>query len=213
MYEVEKKQVLECARTMDRYRLVSLSGGNVSLRMAGNTFLVTPSAMRYDEMVPEDVVLVDESGSLVDGTRRPSSDTSALLYIFKHMPWVNAVIHTHQPLATAAGLVTDVLPAFLTSMIDATNGAVKVAPFNISADEGMGRLAVEYAGNSLAVILKHHGVIAFGKSLKQALEAAVYLEDSARVYLMARAIGPVPELTAGQIGDEAAERGFYGQPE
>lgn len=212
MYELEKEQVLACARTMDRYGLVSLSGGNVCIRMPNNTFLVTPSAIRYDEMTPDDVVLVDENGKPVEGSRRPSSDTSALLYIFKHMPHIHAAIHTHQPYATAVGFVTDVLPACLTTIIDANNGPVRVAPFNISANEGMGILAVQYLGDSLAVILKHHGVIAVGKSLAEALESAVYLEDASKTYLSARAIGPVPLLTEEQIAAESAERGFYGQP-
>ena len=124
---------------------------------------------------------------------------------------VNAVIHTHQPYANAVGLVTDVLPAFLTLMIDATQKEVHVAPFTISSDEGMGVLSVEYARGALCVILKHHGVIAFGKDLDQALEAAVYLEDAAKVYLLARAIGPVPLLDEKQIADQAEDRGNYGQ--
>lgn len=75
----------------------------------------------------------------------------------------------------------------------------------------MGVLSVEYARGALCVILKHHGVIAFGKDLDQALEAAVYLEDAAKVYLLARAIGPVPLLDEKQIADQAEDRGNYGQ--
>ena len=212
MYEKEKQDVLACARKMDRYQLISLSGGNVSTRMPDGNFLVTPSALIYEDMTPEDVVLVDKSGKLVEGTRRPSSDTLALLYIFKHMPNVNAVIHTHQPYATAVGLVTDVLPACLVTIIDANNGPVNVAPFTISSDEGMGVLTVQYAGNSLAVILKNHGVIAFGKNLEEALSSAVYLEESSKAYLIARSVGPISLLTEDQIAREGAYRGNYGQP-
>jgi L-ribulose-5-phosphate 4-epimerase len=212
MYEKEKQDVLACARKMDRYQLVCLSGGNVSMRMPDGNFLVTPSALIYDDMTPEDVVLVDEHGKLVEGTRRPSSDTLALLYIFKHMPNVNAVIHTHQPYATAVGLVTDVLPACLVTIIDANNGPVNVAPFTISSDEGMGVLTVQYAGDSLAVILKNHGVIAFGKNLEEALSSAVYLEESSKAYLIARSVGPISLLTEEQIAKEGAYRGNYGQP-
>jgi len=212
MYEKERQDVLACARKMDRYRLICLSGGNVSSRMPDGNFLVTPSALIYDEMTPEDVVLVDESGKLVEGTRRPSSDTLALLYIFKHMPNVNAIIHTHQPYATAVGLVTDILPACLVTIIDSNNGPVNVAPFTISSDEGMGMLTVQYAGNSLAVILKNHGVIAFGKNLEEALSSAVNLEESSKAYLIARSVGPISLLTEDQIAREGAYRGNYGQP-
>lgn len=212
MFEKEKLAVLNTARKMEHYQLVCLSGGNVSLRTEDGNFLITPSAMKYDEMEPEDVVLVDEEGKVLEGIRRPSSDTAALLYIFKHMPNVNAIIHTHQPYATAVGLVTDVLPACLTTIIDEHNGPVNVAPFTISSDEGMGIMTVEYAKGSLAVILKHHGVVALGKNLDEALGSAVYLEESCKAYLAARAVGPIALLTEEQIKSEGTYRGNYGQP-
>jgi L-ribulose-5-phosphate 4-epimerase len=212
MFEKEKLAVLNTARKMEHYQLVCLSGGNVSLRTEDGNFLITPSAMKYDEMEPEDVVLVDEEGKVLEGIRRPSSDTAALLYIFKHMPNVNAIIHTHQPYATAVGLITDVLPACLTTIINEHNGPVNVAPFTISSDEGMGIMTVEYAKGSLAVILKHHGVVAFGKNLDEALGSAVYLEESCKAYLAARAVGPIALLTEEQIKSEGAYRGNYGQP-
>ena len=211
MYENEKQMILDTARLMDRYGLICLSGGNLSVRMPDDTFLITPSAMRYDDMVADDIVLVNEKGERVEGIRRPSSDILAILYIFKQMPHINAVIHTHQPYATAAGLVTDKIPAFLTTIIDANNGAVNVAPFTISSDEGMGIETVNHIGKSLAVILKHHGVITIGKNLNEALESAIYLEEAAKIYLMTRAVGPVPVLTREQIAQEGAERGNYGQ--
>ena len=212
MYEVEKAEVLACAMKMDRYGLVALSGGNVSIRMPNNTFLITPSAMIYEDMVPEDVVLVNGEGTVLEGKRRPSSDLKAALYIFNNRQDIHAVIHTHQPYATAVGLISDELPACLTTIIDANRAGVKVAPFTKSSDEGMGRVTVEYAGDALAVILKHHGIMAFGKNLMEALESAVYLEESSRAYLMAKAIGAVPNLTQSEIDEEKEERGYYGQP-
>ena len=134
--------------------------------------------------------------------------------IFRNKPEVNVVIHTHQPYATALGLVCDELPADFTTVIDELHAAVHVAPFTRSSDEGMGILTVEHIGEALAVILKHHGVIAVGKSIDQALTAAVYLEESCQAYLAALATGlPITHLTPEQIADDAEERGYYGQPE
>ena len=213
MYETEKQQLLDCARAMERYHLVVLSGGNVSMRMPDGNFLVTPSAMGYDTMVPDDVVLVDAQGRPVEGSRRPSSDTSALLYIFRHMPQVNVVLHTHQPYAIALSLVCDELPADFVTVIDELHAAVQVAPFTPSSDEGMGISTVQYAGDALAVILKHHGAMAYGRDIEQALSAAVYLEQACQCWLAALATGrPIPRLTPRQIADEGAERGYYGQP-
>jgi L-ribulose-5-phosphate 4-epimerase len=219
-FETERGSLIDCALAMRASSLIKGSGGNVSMRIPGagpegkDAFLVTPTAMDYDTMLPSDVVLVDEQGITIDGKRRPTSDMAAVLYIFNHLPQVNVVIHTHQPYATALGLVVDELPADFTTVIDELHAAVHVAPFTRSSDEGMGVLTVEHLGDALAVILKHHGVIAVGKSIDQALTAAVYLEESCQAYLAALATNlPITHLTPEQIADEAEERGYYGQPE
>ena len=211
MYEKEKKQVLDTALEIKKCGLVSLSGGNVSLRVGEGQYLVTPSGMIYEEMVPDDVCLIDDDCRVIEGERRPSSDASALVYIFQHLP-VNAIIHTHQPWATACGFLTDEIPDFLVTIMDACKNPVKVAPFTPSSAIGMGELAVEYTDDSLAVILKHHGVITYGEDLEEALFAAVYLEESAKTYAIAKAMGAdIPALDPELIAKEKAGWETYGQ--
>lgn len=213
MWETERQQIIDCALKMERYNLITMSGGNVAWRMKDGNILVTPSAMDYATMLPSDIVLVNPSGEAIDGTRRPSSDLSALLYIFNHAPDVNVTIHTHQAYATALSLVANQLPADFVTVIDELGGPVQVAPFTRSSDEGMGIATIAYKRNSRAVILKHHGVIALGSNLDQTLCAAIYLEEACRSYLAAMATGlPIAHLTAEQIADESEERGYYGQP-
>ena len=210
-YEKERLELIETARKMERYGLVRMSGGNVSLQI-DDVVLVTPSAMSYDTMVAEDIVIVDLNGNIVEGNRRPTSDLKAILYILNHMPKINAVIHTHQPKATALSLVADKLPLISTTLVDEVKDEVNVAPFTISSDEGMGIETVKYAGNALCVILKNHGIMAYGKDLDQALCAAIYLEESCDVYLNALATGkPITVLTREQAEAEDAPRGYYGQ--
>lgn len=211
MFEKEKKAVLDAALEIKRNHLVALCGGNISVRLPDNTFLVTPSGMIYEDMVPEDVVRVDGTAAVIEGSRRPSSDTPALLYIFQKLPWVNAVIHTHQPWATAAGLVTDILPACLVTQIDANRSDVHVAPFTPSGEKQMGVLTVDYSYDAWAVILKHHGVMAYGPTLKDALFSAVYLEEAAQTYMIARAVGPIPKLDPALVAAEADSWNHYGQ--
>lgn len=212
MYEKEKREILECALEIKRCGLVSLSGGNVSMRMPGDHFLVTPSGMNYEEMTAGDVVLIDGKGNVREGNRKPSSDTPALMYMYDNMPGVNAIIHTHQPYATAAGFVCDEIPLFLVTVIDANREPVKVAPFTPSSDIGMGKLAAEYAGDSLAVILKGHGVMAYGESLKEALYSAVYLEEAAKTFVLAKAMGAeIRQLPEEDIVKEKAGWATYGQ--
>lgn len=212
IYEEQRKEIIQTALTMLRYGLISLSGGNVAVRAEDGNVLLTPSAMAYETMMPEDVVLVDSDGNTVDGMRRPSSDMKALLYIFRNKPDVQAVIHTHQPYATAVGLIDDELPGCLVGELDACGPCVPVAPFTISSDEGMGRLTVDWCGSSKAVILRNHGVVAFGSSLDEALQSAVYLEEASKTYLIARSAGKVHLLSPEQIAEEMRPRGNYRQP-
>ena len=212
MFEEQKKQILDAALEIKANRLISLSGGNVSMRVGENRYLVTPSGMRYETMTPADICLIDENCNVVEGTRKPSSDSSALIYMFRHMPHINAIIHTHQPWATAAGFAVDELPEFQVTIIDACRNPVKVAPFTPSSAIGMGILATEYAGDSLAVILKHHGVVAFGANMEEALYSAVYLEESAKTFVLTKAMGiEIPPLDPELVRLEKQGWETYGQ--
>ncbi len=212
LYEKKRQELIEYARKMEKYNLVKMSGGNVSLRLEDGNVIVTPSAMNYDTMVPEDIVVLDINGNIIEGKRRPTSDLSAILYILQNMPWVNAIIHTHQAKAIAFSLVGDLLPVISSTMVDEIKDEVQVAPFTISSDIGMGIETVKHAGKSLCVILKNHGAMAYGKSLDQALSAAVYLEETCDVYMTALATGKeITVLTRKQIEEEDAPRGYYGQ--
>ena len=179
MFEKEKQSVIEAGIKLDRYGLIALSGGNVTLRMPSGEILVTPSGMIYEDMEPEDVLVMDIEGNILEGERKPSVDSKALLYILKNMPEINAVIHTHQPSA---------------------------------ASMQMGVETVENIGDKLAVILKHHGVISVGDSLKQALYACVYLEEAAKTYSIAYGMNPnVPLMTPEQIERAVEVFRHYGQ--
>ena len=211
LHEKLRQDLIDTARKMEQYNLIRMSGGNVAMRVE-DMILVTPTAMAYDTMIPEDIIVVDCEGRVIEGKRKPTSDLKAILYILNHMPEVNAVIHTHQPKAVALSLITDKLPLISTTMVDEVKDEVNVAPFTISSDEGMGIQTVEYATRALCVILKNHGIMAFGKDLEQALSAAIYLEESCEVYMSALATGKdITVLTKEQAEAEDAPRGYYGQ--
>lgn len=211
MYEKEKNDVIKAGMSMNRYDLIALSGGNVSVRMENGDILVTPSGMNYEDMETDDVLVVDIEGNVLEGKRKPSVDTVALLYVFKNRPDINAVIHTHQPYATAIGLVQDEFPCVLTTLANATRGAVKVAEYSTTASIDVGIKTVENLGDQLAVILKHHGVVGVGKSLKDALYAVVYLEEAAKTYIAAKSIGKVAVMTEAQVQQAVDVFKYYGQ--
>lgn len=212
MLEQERAEVVKTGMKLDRYGLVALSGGNVSWRMTTGEILVTPSGMVYEDMVPADILVMDIDGKIIEGERSASVDTQALLYIYKHMSHINAIIHTHQPYATAVSLVADELPCCVTTLANATRGAVKVCPFASAASIDMGIQTVENAGSQLAVILKNHGVIAIGDSIKQALYASVYLEEAAKTYILARSMSEnIAMLTPAQVEQAVDVFKYYGQ--
>lgn len=212
MFENEKQQILDAAKKLDRYGLVALSGGNVSWRMDTGEVVITASGMIYDEMVPSDMLVVDLDGRIVEGTRKASVDTEALLYIYKEMPRVNAIIHTHQPYATGLGLVMDEIPCNLSTLANATEGPVAVASYGDPGSLSMGEKAVEYIGERLAVVLRHHGVIAVGRDLRQALFSCVYLEEAAKTVSVALSTGrDMATMTQAQIDEAVAVFHRYGQ--
>jgi ribulose-5-phosphate 4-epimerase/fuculose-1-phosphate aldolase len=216
MFSKEKQQIIEYGILLDRYELVSLTCGNLAIRMPTGEILITPSGLAYDKMVEDDVIVCDIEGNIIEGERKPSSDTPAILYIFKHMPEINGVIHTHQPYATAISLIpglTEFRVCF-TGMANTCCGNVPIAPFSPAGSVEMGVDVVNYCKQSRAVILSNHGVMTIGPSLKDALYAAVYLEETAKGYLAARAC--CPDGKTNEMTDEAIQQmvdvfKYYGQ--
>jgi len=205
MFDKEKADLIKAGIKLDRYGLIALGGGNVTVRMPTGEILISPSGMIYEDMEIEDVVVVDIDGNTVEGGRRPSSDMDALLYILREMPDVNAVIHTHQPLATGIGLVEDEFICNLSTLANATRGSVTVTPYGPPNSMLMGEYTVKYLNGKLAVILKHHGVVAVGDSLKQALYACIYLEEAAKAYVAARSMGGEMALLTDEEIESAVE--------
>lgn len=204
MYEQEKRAVIKTALTIKEYGLIALAGGNVSMRLENGDLLVTPSGTYYETMSEDDVLVMDIDGNVKEGTFKPSVDTVALLHIYKNMPEVNAIIHTHQTYATAVGLIADKLPAVTTTLSNVTLGEVNVAPYSSPASLNMGIETVENINGKRAVILKHHGVVTVGGNLKEAMYAAIYMEESAKAYLLAKSAGN-PDLLTREQSDHAAE--------
>ena len=157
--------------------------------MPTGEILVTPSGMMYEKMVEDDMIVMDIDGNVIEGTRKPSSDTPAILHIFRERPDINAVIHTHQPYATAVSLI----PGLTEFRVCIPHWPMPPAatcrshPYSAAGSIDMGIDTVKYVGNGHAVILSQHGVMTVGKDLNQALYAAVYLEEAANaIWLPAR---------------------------
>lgn len=211
MYEQDKREIIHAALEIKNYGLIALSGGNVSVRKENGDVIVTPSGTPYETMQEEDLIVLNAKGDRIEGTLRESVDTVALQYIYNNISEVNAIIHTHQPYATAVGLIGDTFPAALTTLANVTLGAINVAPYCSAASMDMGVQTVKYLGGKRAVILKHHGVVTVGGNLKEALYAAIYMEEAAKAYLAAKAAGDVAIMTEEQTMDAVEIHRTYGQ--
>ncbi|MEV4394441.1 L-ribulose-5-phosphate 4-epimerase [Nonomuraea sp. NPDC049607] len=179
-----------------RYGLVVWTAGNVSGRIPGeDLFVIKPSGVSYDELTPENMVVCDLDGNLVEGAHAPSSDTAAHAYVYRKMPEVGGVVHTHSTYASAWAARGEPIPCVLTAMADEFGGEIPVGPFALIGDDSIGQGIVEtLAGHrSPAVLMQNHGVFTIGKDPKAAVKAAVMCEDVARTVHVSRQLGtPLP---------------------
>ncbi|MET0974910.1 MAG: L-ribulose-5-phosphate 4-epimerase [Leifsonia sp.] len=202
-----------------RYGLVVWTGGNVSGRVPGaDLFVIKPSGVSYDDLAPENMILCDLDGNVVAGSpgsdRSPSSDTAAHAYVYRHMPEVGGVVHTHSTFAVAGAARGEEIPSVITAMADEFGGPIPIGPFAIIGDDSIGRGIVETltGHRSRAVLMQNHGPFTIGTNAKDAVKAAVMVEDVARSVHYAREAGPLIPIPQSAI-DSLYDRyqNVYGQ--
>jgi L-ribulose-5-phosphate 4-epimerase len=193
--------------------LVIWTGGNVSQRVEGG-FLIKPSGVMYPELTADAMVLCDLDGNVIEGTRSPSSDTAAHAYVYRNMPEVGGVVHTHSNYACGFAAAEKPIPCLLTAIADEFGGDIPLGPFAIIGDDSIGRGIVETLDGhrSPAVLMRQHGVFTIGKSGKDALKAAVMCEDAAKSAAIAMQVGE-PKRLSNEIIDALYNRyqNVYGQ--
>ncbi len=197
-----RRTVADLHRELTRYELVIWTAGNVSARVPGHELMVIkPSGVSYDELTPDKMVVTDLYGNLVEGELAPSSDTAAHAYVYRHMPEVNGVVHTHSPYATAWAARGEPIPCVLTMIADEFGGEIPVGPFAVIGDDSIGRGIVETleSHRSSAVLMRGHGVFALGAGPREAVKSAVMCEEAARIVHAARSLGPVEPLDPDSI--------------
>ncbi|WP_052207427.1 L-ribulose-5-phosphate 4-epimerase [Sinomonas humi] len=214
-----REQVAALHTELVRYGLVVWTGGNVSGRVPGeDLFVIKPSGVDYDVLAPEDMILCTLEGEVVAGSlgseRSPSSDTAAHAYVYRNMPEVGGVVHTHSTYATAWAARAEAVPCVITAMADEFGGEIPVGPFAIIGDDSIGRgiVATLTGHRSRAVLMQNHGVFTIGKDARDAVKAAVMAEDVARTVHIARQGGapvPIPQDAIDSLFDRY--QNVYGQ--
>lgn len=191
-----REEVARLHQELPRNGLVAWTSGNLSGRDPDSGLIVIkPSGLRYEELTPESMVVVDEEANVIEGHYNPSSDTASHCYIYREMTDVGGVVHTHSPYATAWAAVGREIPCFLTAMADEFGGPIPCGGFAPIGGEEIGREVVRTlrGQESPAVVMQNHGVFAVGKSPLEAIKAAVMCEDVARTSFLAVQLGePIP---------------------
>jgi len=210
-----RRQVADLHAELPRNALVVWTAGNVSARVPDADLLVIkPSGLSYDDITPDSMVVTDFDGKLVDGDLAPSSDTAAHAYVYRHMPHVGGVVHTHSTYATAWCARGEPIPCVLTMIADEFGGEIPVGPFALIGDDSIGRGIVETLSGhrSTAVLMRNHGVFTIGKNARAAVKSAVMCEDVARTVHIARQLGAVLPIPAADVDALYARyQNVYGQ--
>ena len=203
-----RRSVCELNQELPRQGLAAWTTGNLSARDPDSGLVaIKPSGVRYEQMTPESVVVLDLDGRVVQGDLQPSVDTASHIYIYQHRPDVNGVVHTHSTYATAFAAVGRSIPVYLTSLADHFGGPIPVGEYAAPiGGEGIGAAILASIGSSSAILMKNHGVFTLGPDAGSALQTAVMVEQNAKTVAIAFTLGE-PDLIP--IEDVTQQREFY----
>lgn len=216
----EVKQVRELVSNLHdqliKWNLVVWTAGNVSQRLhTADLMVIKPSGVRYERLTPESMIVCDLDGNVVDGSYSPSSDTASHAYIYRNMPEVFGVVHTHSTYATAWAAIGENIPCGLTMMGDEFGGPVPVGPFRLIGSEAIGQGVVETLRKypkSPAVLMQNHGPFVIGKDAESAVKAAAMTEEVAKTMWAARQIGKIIDIKQEAINSlNKRYQNVYGQ--
>lgn len=209
-----REEVCWANKMLPECGLVTMHSGNASgIDRESGVLIIKPSGMDYDKITPENLVAVElETGRVIDSTLRPSVDLPHHIFLYKHLPEVGGVIHTHSNYATAFAAVHLPVPLVLTAIADEFGCEIPCAPYVDNEGEHIGEAILRYRNRAPAILMGNHGVFAWGSSAKSALKAAVMTEDVAKTVHLAKQIGspiPIPPEEAEKWYDRYHNR--YGQ--
>lgn len=205
--------ICELNKELPKEGLVTMTSGNVSGRDPQSGYIVIkPSGISFEALTPEKMSIVDLQGNVVESDLAPSVDTPTHLVVYRKMPHINGVVHTHSNYATSFAALGQPIPAVLTAIADEFGGPIPCGPYCQIGEEQIGEAVVAHIGHSPAILLQNHGVFTVGPTPQAALKAAVMVEDVAKTVHLAMLRGkPIP------IPSEEVQRGFkryqdkYGQ--
>jgi L-ribulose-5-phosphate 4-epimerase len=212
MLEQLREEVFESLIELPKHRLVTMASGTVSGRdPETNLVVIKPTGFRYDKLTPTDLIVMDLEGTVVEGHRRPSSDTGTHLYLYNHRPDIFGIVHTHSPYALIFGVLGIPIPPTTTSAA-LLGGEIPIGGYVPVGGEEIGAEILRKVGNSSAIIMQNHGVYTFDKTVWKATVLAAEVEDLAKITNFAMLHGDPIILTPEQVSEfQEIYRTLYGQ--
>lgn len=185
-----KQKVLATAKKAYKEKLIAGTSGNMSIYCPETgQMAITPSSYDYAVMEEKDIVMIDLDGNILEGSHKPSSEWKMHAEIYKHLPRVKAVVHTHSPYATSFAVNHQEIPVVLIEMVPFLKGKLEVSPYAAQGSAQVGLNAVPVLERKNACLMANHGVVAVGETIEAAYIHAVYAEDTAKIYHMALTAG------------------------
>ncbi len=200
LVEQLRTEICRLHAELPRNNLVVWTLGNISGRdPESGLVVIKPSGVLYGDLTPENMVVVDLEGEVVEGVFKPSTDTFAHVYVYRHRPEINGVVHTHSTFATAWAAAGRPIPAVLTAICDEFGGPIPVGAYAKIGGDEIGQEILRSIGSSPAILMKNHGVFTIGKTPEAAVKAAVMVEDVARTAFYASQLGQPDEIPPEEV--------------
>lgn len=199
-YEELRREVIQTGINMLQTHLVAGTWGNISVRIPEEKLMaITPSGVDYEIIKPEDIVIIDFDGNIIDGDKKPSIELGLHLEVYKNRLNVNAIVHTHSEYCTAFAMARKPVPAAAEDLVQIVGGDVRVSRYALPGSKELGEAAIEAMEERNAVILANHGCLGVAKDLKEALKVVTIVEKSAKAAIFANLLGGVVKLNESDI--------------
>lgn len=208
----ERQQVVEYCRKISDQGLSTGTSGNISIRNPENGLIaLSPSGMDYHQIVPEDIVILDADGNVVDGIRKPSSEWRLHTDFYRHKPDIYAIVHTHSMYCTVLATLNTPLRAVHYVITGSGVNEIPVAPYRTFGTKELSDAVMETIGESRGILMENHGMIASGVNIQRAFSLAVNMEFCAELQWRCMLAGTPHILTDEQLDASRNRSKSYGQ--
>ena len=193
--QAAREAIVAMGKELIERKLVAASWGNISVKLTKGVYAVTPSGRGYASQKPEDIVIIDDACSTLDGELTPSSESKLHTAIYNACPEAKAIIHTHSIYASALAAMRKPVPAIIEDIVQIIGGRVNCAEYALPGTQELADNAVAALNGRKAVLLANHGAVCWGKCLEDALIVSEILEKAAQITIICQSCGGAVELS------------------